>query len=64
MRAKIVRATSHDSWYDMAVEEYLFNHLAKDEVILYLWRVEATVMIGKYQNAWKECWCDLLEREG
>jgi lipoate-protein ligase A len=64
MRAKIVRAASHDPWYDMAVEEYLFNHLATGEVILYLWQIETTVMIGKYQNAWKECRCDLLERDG
>ncbi len=64
MRARIVHATSHDPWYDMAVEEYLFQHLAKDEVILYLWQIEDTVMIGKYQNAWMECRCDLLEREG
>ncbi|MGD0152274.1 MAG: lipoate--protein ligase [Thermacetogeniaceae bacterium] len=64
MKAKIVRAASYDPWYNMAVEEYLLNHLAKDEVILYLWQIEVTVMIGKYQNAWRECRCDLLELEG
>ncbi|MGB9792384.1 MAG: lipoate--protein ligase [Thermacetogeniaceae bacterium] len=64
MRTAFASTGSHDPWYNLAVEEYLLNHVAEDEIILYLWQNHNTVVIGKHQNAWKECACTELEREG
>lgn len=64
LKTKVIRSSCYDPWYNMAVEEYLLNHVSENEVILYLWQVETTVMIGKHQNPWKECRCRELEEDG
>lgn len=64
MKTRLVTATDYDPWLNMAVEEYLFNHLSADEMVMFLWQVQDTVMIGKHQNPFKECRCEQLEAEG
>lgn len=64
MRVAYASSGSYDPWYNLAIEEYLLNHVAEDEIVLYLWQNDNTVVIGKYQNAWKECACKELESEG
>jgi len=64
MRTAYASSSSYDPWYNLAIEEYLLNHVAENEIILYLWQNDNTVVIGKHQNAWKECACKELEGEG
>ena len=61
---KILHSESNDPWYNLALEEYLFNNISSNEVILYLWQNDHTVVIGRNQNAWKECRCRQLEEDG
>jgi len=64
LRTAYASSGSYDPWYNLAIEEYLLNHVAEHEIILYLWQNDNTVVIGKHQNAWKECACKELESEG
>jgi len=61
---KIYHSTAYNPWYNLAFEEYLLNQVKDDEIILYLWQNDNTVVIGRNQNAWKECRCELFEKEG
>jgi len=61
---KIIRTRTLDPWWNLAVEEYLLDRVGENECILYLWQNQNTVVIGKNQNAWRECRTELLEKEG
>ena len=64
IQTRIIKSLSHDPWVNLAIEEHLLEQVTEDEVILYLWQNENTVVIGRNQNAWKECKHLDLEREG
>lgn len=42
----------------------MLGQVGPEETILYLWQNTNTVVIGRNQNAWKECRCHVLEKEG
>lgn len=64
VKTKIVLSDSFDPWHNLALEEFLFRNVEKNQVILYLWQNQNTVVIGRNQNAWKECRCAKLEGDG
>ncbi len=60
----IVINTSFNPWYNLALEEYLLDKVTDYDNILFLWQNANTVVIGRNQNAWRECRTELLESEG
>ena len=54
----------HDPFQNLAIEQCLLATLLDQEVILYLWQNERTVVIGRNQDADIECRVAVLEEDG
>ncbi|MDN5351165.1 MAG: lipoate---protein ligase [Clostridiales bacterium] len=61
---KIFFSESNNPWFNLAYEEQLVQEVAPDEIYLYLWQNQHTVVIGKHQNPWREVLLSELEAEG
>ena len=56
----IVESQSLDVHRNLAIEEYLMVHAASEGPVLFLWRSDCAVVMGKNQNPWRECRLDLM----
>merc|ERR1719181_2647586 len=61
----ILHAKSDSVMFNLATEEYIFEHLPLVNPVLILFTPPPpTIFIGKHQNPWKECRVQLLEDDG
>ena len=61
---KIVTSNSTNIIFNLAVEEYLFEKSKVLNPMLFLWRNDKTIVIGKHQNPWKECRIKDMQQDG
>ena len=52
---KVFLSDSFNPHLNLATEEWIFHNLDPSTQILFLWRNESTVVIGRNQNPWSEC---------
>ncbi len=54
----------NNPWFNLATENWLIHRPdLQDTHILYLWKNAPCIVIGRYQNPWKECNLKALERD-
>ena len=61
---EIFESVGLNPYENIAYEKYLFDSIPKDTLRIFLWQNENTVVIGKNQNPWAECNCELLKKDG
>lgn len=54
---------SLDGWQNLAMDEWLLDHIQEGELAFYLYVNQRAVIIGKNQNPWKECNLSAMERD-
>lgn len=61
---RLLFSTSTNPLFNLAVEDTIFRSMSADQKVLFLWRNDNTVVIGRAQNPWKECNTQRMERDG
>ncbi|CAF1008312.1 unnamed protein product [Rotaria sordida] len=61
---RIIYSSSTNIWFNLATEEWLSNTIKPNEHILFLWQNDKCVIIGRNQNAWKECFLERMDNDG
>ncbi|EGR34691.1 lipoate-protein ligase a, putative, partial [Ichthyophthirius multifiliis] len=60
----VIHSQVNDIHFNLATEEYLYEHHNLKYPTLFLWRNDKTIVIGRHQNPWKECFIQNMERDG
>ena len=63
-RLRLYLSESHDPWFNLAVEDWIFHDMQDVDQVLYLWRNRETVVIGRSQNPWVECQLEKMKSDG
>ena len=50
MSLRYLDLTTTDPDYNLAVEQYVFDHLPKEHTYLMLWQNDNAIIIGKHQE--------------
>ena len=61
---KYIESNSTDPYFNLALEEYVFEYLPKDESYFMLWQNANTIVIGKYQNTIEEVNQKVVDERG
>ena len=64
IKLRVFVSESLDVYYNQAIEKYFLDRIEDDEVILYLWQNDKTIVIGANQDAYGECDIEKLEKDG
>ena len=60
----MIATQNTDPYHNQALEEYLLETVNEEDMILYLWQNQKTVVIGRNQDASYECNIARLEKDG
>jgi len=52
---KVYISDSYDPKFNLSIEEWLMKNSGLNEVVLFLWQNQNTIVIGRNQNPYKEC---------
>ncbi|MBT7610781.1 MAG: lipoate--protein ligase [Bacteriovoracaceae bacterium] len=61
---RVLISETYDPWFNLATEDWIFNDMDPLTHILFLWRNQNTVVIGRFQNPWTECRVSKMEEDG
>ncbi len=61
---RYLRSDSFDAQWNLALEEYVFEKLPRDESYFMLWQNRSAVVVGRHQNTWGEVDAEYARKNG
>lgn len=61
---RVMVSETFDPWFNIATEDWIFRDMDPNVKILFLWRNDQTVVIGRFQNPWTECNTEKMDQDG
>jgi len=62
-KIRVLVADTFDPWFNLATEDWIFRDMDPEYKVLFLWRNQNTVVIGRFQNPWTECNVEKMEQD-
>lgn len=62
-KLRVLIANTFDPWFNLATEDWIFRDMDPDLKVLFLWRNQNTVVIGRFQNPWTECNVENMQKD-
>ncbi len=62
-KIRILESSTFDPAFNLATEDYIFRDMDPEIPVLFLWRNDKTVVIGRFQNPWTECHTQKMEED-
>ncbi|NLO60432.1 MAG: lipoate--protein ligase [Spirochaetales bacterium] len=63
-KIRVFTAEHHNPYFNLATEDWLFRSTDPSEYVLFLWRNQKCIVIGRFQNPWEECNLFAMDRDG
>jgi len=63
-KTRVLVSTSTNPWFNLAVEEVIYLKMNPFHRVLFIWRNDDTVVIGRGQNPWRECNTEKMQQDG
>jgi lipoate-protein ligase A len=64
MPVRVLIADTHDPYFNLATEDWIYRDMDLERKVLYIWRNANTIVIGRGQNAWSECDLSKVQQDG
>jgi lipoate-protein ligase A len=61
---RVLLTESNDPYLNLATEDWIFNDMSCDSRVLFLWRNDRSIIVGRGQNVWSECLTEQVEKDG
>lgn len=61
---RVLVAETTDPYFNLATEDWIFHDMDCHTKVLFLWRNEKSIIVGRGQNVWSECALDQVEADG
>ena len=62
-KTRVLVSSSTNPWFNLAVEEVIYQKMDPFHRVLFVWRNAETVVIGRAQNPWRECNTARMEKD-
>jgi lipoate-protein ligase A len=63
-RLRVLLTETTNPYLNLATEDWIFNDMSCDSRVLFLWKNDKSIIVGRGQNVWSECLTEQAKSDG